>query len=62
VARIRRETDHARAGRPARIIARMNGLVDHRLIEELYAVSDAGRALRSQQRLYEITAAGGGSA
>ncbi|PYN24904.1 MAG: hypothetical protein DMD76_13910 [Candidatus Rokuibacteriota bacterium] len=62
VARIRRETDHARAGRPARIIARMNGLVDHRLIEELYGVSDAGRALRSQQRLYEITAAGGGSA
>ena len=40
----------------------MNGLVDHRLIEELYGVSDAGRALRSQQRVYEITAAGRGSA
>jgi polyphosphate kinase len=42
MARIRREADHARAGRPARIIAKMNGLVDRRLIEELYGASEAG--------------------
>src|SRR5438876_1507266 len=42
VERIRREADHARAGRSARIIAKMNGLVDRRLIEELYRASEAG--------------------
>jgi len=42
VERIRREADHARAGRSARIIAKMNGLVDRRLIEELYDASEAG--------------------
>ncbi|PYN82229.1 MAG: polyphosphate kinase 1 [Candidatus Rokuibacteriota bacterium] len=42
VERIRREADHARAGRSARIIAKMNGLVDRRLIEELYGASEAG--------------------
>ena len=42
VARIRREAANARAGRPARIIAKMNGLADRRLIEELYTASAAG--------------------
>ena len=42
IARIRREVEHVRAGRPGRLIAKMNSLVDRRLIEELYEASDAG--------------------
>lgn len=42
VARIRREADHARAGRPARLRAKLNALADGELIQELYDASRAG--------------------
>ncbi|MGH8461719.1 MAG: polyphosphate kinase 1 [Stenotrophobium sp.] len=40
--KIERETDAARKGKPARIIAKMNGLVDLDMIRALYAASTAG--------------------
>jgi polyphosphate kinase len=39
---IARETDHASKGLPARIIAKLNALVDERVVEALYRASQAG--------------------
>ncbi|MBX3701677.1 MAG: polyphosphate kinase 1 [Dokdonella sp.] len=40
--RIEREAAHARAGRPARIVAKMNALTEAQVIRRLYGASQAG--------------------
>ena len=42
VALIEREAAHAKAGKTAYVIAKMNGLLDRRTVEALYAASQAG--------------------
>ena len=42
LALIAREAEHARHGRPARIIAKMNALLDKNIITALYRASQAG--------------------
>jgi len=42
IRRIDREIEHAQAGRPAAVIAKMNGLMDPKIIRALYRASQAG--------------------
>ena len=42
LALIAREAEHAKAGRKARIVAKMNAILDQKTIEALYAASQAG--------------------
>ena len=42
VSHIRKETEHARSGKPARIIAKVNSLIDTTVIDELYLAGQAG--------------------
>ncbi|MDQ5835498.1 MAG: polyphosphate kinase 1 [Acidobacteriota bacterium] len=42
LALVRREAEHARAGRPARIVAKINRLADTQMVAALYEASQAG--------------------
>ena len=42
IERIEREAEHARNGKPARIMAKMNALVEPKIIQALYRASQAG--------------------
>ncbi|MBI3892536.1 MAG: polyphosphate kinase 1 [Candidatus Wallbacteria bacterium] len=45
LALIERETEHAKAGRGGRIVAKMNSLADEKIIDALYRASQAGVAI-----------------
>ncbi|MCP1661089.1 polyphosphate kinase 1 [Neisseria perflava] len=42
IERIAQETEHAKAGKPARVVAKMNSLIEPTVIEALYTASQAG--------------------
>jgi polyphosphate kinase len=42
---LRREAEHARAGRPAHVVIKVNALTDPRMIRELYRTARAGVAI-----------------
>jgi polyphosphate kinase len=42
IARVEREMEHARQGRPARLVAKMNSLIEPEMVRTLYRASQAG--------------------
>ena len=55
---IERETENARHGLPARIILKLNSLVDRGVIEALYRASEAGVRIRVDRARHLLPAAG----